>query len=164
MKVIKRSDKEQILDVEKIADSIFLAAQDVGGTDDKLALKLAKEGVSRIEKHYGRIKKVTSAEIGDMVERVLLEATHYKTAKAYILNREKKRQVEASKRALGVNDDVGLSYNALLVAKEKYLLRDSEGEVIETPGGMFARTAKFLAKAEPKSRKVWEEKFTQVMC
>lgn len=164
MKVIKRSDKEQTLDILKIADSIFLAAQDVGGTDDKLAQKLAKEVVARLEKHYGRIKKVTSAEIGDMVERVLLEATHYKTAKAYILNREKKRQVEASKRALGVNDDVGLSLNALVVAKEKYLVRDSEGEVVETVGGMFDRTAKFLASAEkPGNRKIWSAKFAQVM-
>lgn len=164
MKVIKRNDKEQLLDPEKIADSIFLAAQDVGGTDDKLAKKLAKEVIDRIDKHYGRIKKVTSAEIGDMVERVLLEQTHYKTAKAYILNREKKRQVEASKRALGVNDDVGLSLNALVVAKEKYLLRDPEGEVVETVSGMFDRTAKFLASAEKvKDRKVWQEQFSKVM-
>lgn len=164
MKVIKRSDKIETLDEAKIADSIFLAAQDVGGTDNKLALKLAKEVVARIEKHYGRIKKVTSAEIGDMVERVLLEATHYKTAKAYILNREKKRQVEASKRALGVHDDVGLSLNALTVAKEKYLQRDGEGEVKETVGGMFERTAKFLASSEkPAVRKAWAEKFATVM-
>jgi len=164
MKVIKRSDKEQVLDIEKISDSIFLAAQDVGGTDDRLAKKLAKEVVERIDKHYGRIKKVTSAEIGDMVERVLLEQAHYKTAKAYILNREKKRVVEANKRALGVNDDVGLSLNALTVAKEKYLKRDSEGEVIETVGGMFDRTAKFLAATEKaKERKVWQEKFAMVM-
>ncbi|MFZ2199717.1 MAG: adenosylcobalamin-dependent ribonucleoside-diphosphate reductase, partial [Microgenomates group bacterium] len=164
MKVIKRNDKEQLLDADKISDSIFLAAQDVGGTDDKLSHTLAKLVVERIEKHYGRIKKVTSAEIGDMVERVLLEATHYKTAKAYILNREKKRVVEASKRALGVNDDVGLSLNALVVAKEKYLLRDGEGEARETVGGMFDRTAKFLASAEkPAVRKAWQEKFAIVM-
>src|SRR3989339_1833378 len=164
MQVLKRNEREQALDSEKIADSIFLAAQDVGGTDSKLAKRIAEEVVSRITKQYGRMKRVSSAEIGDMVERVLLEKTHYKTAKAYILNREKKRQVEASKRALGVHDDVGLSLNALVVAKEKYLQNDGKGEVTETVGGMFARTAKFLAKAEPKSRKVWEEKFTQVMC
>lgn len=164
MKVIKRSDKVQELEVAKIADSIFLAAQDVGGTNDKLAKKLAKEIVMRIEKHYGRIKKVASAEIGDMVERVLLEKAHYKTAKAYILNREKKRQIEASKRALGVHDDIGLSLNALVVAKEKYLQRDNEGEVTETVGECFMRTAKFLSSAEkPAKRKVWQEKFVTVM-
>ncbi len=175
MKVLKRNDREQELDSQKIADSIFLAAQDVGGTDKKLATKIATEVVARTKKQYGRMKTVSSAEIGDMVERVLLEATHYKTAKAYILNREKKRQVEASKRALGVHDDVGLSYNALVVAKEKYLLRDSEGEVKETVGEMFGRAAKFLASAEnppsPKAtegqrktwRKKWETAFQKVM-
>lgn len=163
MKVLKRNEKEQELTVEKIADSIFLAAQDVGGTDDKLAKKLAEEVVEGIRKQYGRIRLVSSAEIGDMVERVLLEHAHYKTAKAYILNRERKRQVEASKRALGVHDDVGLSYNALLVAKEKYLLRDEMGEPVETVAGMFERTAKFLAKAEKSKQKEWQAKFAEVM-
>ena len=164
MKVIKRSDKEESLDVLKIADSIFLAAQDVGGTDNKLANKIAKEVVAGIEKHYGRIKKVSSAELGDMVERVLLTRGHYKTAKAYIINREKKRQVEASKRALGVHDEVGLSLNALVVAKEKYLLKDEAGEAMESVAGLFERTAKLLASAEPaKSRKSWQAKFASIM-
>lgn len=164
MKVLKRNEREQELTVEKVADSIFLAAQDVGGTDKKLAEKLAQEVIARITKQYGRLKTVPTAEIGDMVERVLLEKTHYKTAKAYILNREKKRQIEASKRALGVHDDVGLSYNALVVAKEKYLLRDKEGEPSETVRGMFERTAKFLASAEKKTeQKKWAKEFGKVM-
>ena len=164
MKVLKRNEKVQELDLEKVTDSIFLAAQDVGGTDKKLAQMIAQEVIDRLKKQYGRIKSVSSAEIGDMVERILLEKTHYKTAKAYILNREKKRQVEASKRALGVNDDVGLSLNALMVAKEKYLRRDGEGEVAETVGGMFDRTAQFLASAEkPAKRKEWQAQFSKVM-
>src|SRR3989339_299124 len=163
MKVLKRNERLQELDSEKIADSIFLAAQDVGGTDRELSKKLARGIIERIRSQYGRIWKVSSAEIGDMVERVLLEQAHYKTAKAYIINREKKRQIEASKRALGVHDDIGLSYNALLVAKEKYLLKDREGEVVETPGGMFDRVAKFLAKAEKKEKNKWERKFAELM-
>lgn len=163
MKVLKRNDREVVLEEQKIADSIFLAAQDVGGTDQKLASKLADEILKRITKQYGRIKRVTTAEIGDMVERVLLERAHYKTAKAYILNREKKRQEEAAKRALGVHDDVGLSLNALVVAKEKYLMKDASGEAVETVAGMFDRTAKFLASAEKKDRKKWESMFARLM-
>ncbi|MEI6690798.1 MAG: adenosylcobalamin-dependent ribonucleoside-diphosphate reductase [bacterium] len=164
LKVLKRSEKEEDLLVEKIADSIFLAAQDVGGTDQKLSIDIANAVVDRVKKQYGRMSRISTAEIGDMVERILLEMSHYKTAKAYILNREKKRQVEASKRALGVNDDVGLSYNALVVAKEKYLLRGEDGEAKETVKGMFSRAAKFLSGTEPKAtRKEWETKFTNVM-
>lgn len=162
--VLKRSDKEQALDVEKIADSIFLAAQDVGGTDQALAKEIALLVVARITKHYGRLAKVTTAEIGDMVERVLLEKSHYKTAKAYILNREKKRQVEAAKHALGVHDDVGLSLNALTVAREKYIRKDESGEVMESVGEMFSRTAKFLASAEKaNNRKKWQTEFEVIM-
>jgi ribonucleoside-diphosphate reductase alpha chain len=161
--VLKRNEREQALEVPKIADSIFLAAQDAGGTDKRLAEELATEVIERLKKQYGRLAQVTSAEIGDMVERVLLEKSHYKTAKAYILNREKKRQVESAKHALGVHDEVGLSLNALTVAKEKYILKDESGEVAESVGEMFSRTAKFLASAEKKDKKVWQEKFKMVM-
>ncbi|TXI34634.1 MAG: adenosylcobalamin-dependent ribonucleoside-diphosphate reductase, partial [Candidatus Moraniibacteriota bacterium] len=142
---------------------IFLAAQDAGGTDRSLADQLGSEILERLKKQYGRLSQVTSAEIGDMVERVLLEKSHYKTAKAYILNREKKRQVESAKHALGVHDEVGLTLNALTVAKEKYILKDESGEVAETVGEMFARTAKFLASCEKKDKKVWQDKFEMVM-
>ncbi|MBP9702687.1 adenosylcobalamin-dependent ribonucleoside-diphosphate reductase [Candidatus Woesebacteria bacterium] len=161
--VLKRNEREQALELPKIADSIFLAAQDAGGTDRSLAAQLGAEVLERLKKQYGRLTQVTSAEIGDMVERVLLEKSHYKTAKAYILNREKKRQVESAKHALGVHDEVGLTLNALTVAKEKYILKDESGEVAETVGEMFRRTAKFLASSEKKDKKVWQEKFEMVM-
>ncbi|MFH2019249.1 MAG: adenosylcobalamin-dependent ribonucleoside-diphosphate reductase [bacterium] len=164
MKVLKRNEREQKLELEKVADSIFLAAQDVGGTDRELASKIAREVGERINKQYGRMVRVTSAEIGDMVERVLLERAHYKTVKAYIINREKKRQIEASKRAIGVHDDVGLSYNAIVVVKAKYVQHDEQGEPSETVGGVLKRVAKFVATAEKKKdRKLWENKFLKLM-
>lgn len=163
MQVLKRNERLETLEPEKIADSIFLAAQDVGGTDKELAKNLSQEVVDRLGTHFGRLQKVASVEIGDMVERVLLEQQHYKTAKAYILNREKKRQEEATKRALGVHDEVGLTLNALIVMKEKYLKRDDNGEYIESVAQAFRRVAKFLASAEPKNKGKWEEEFYQVM-
>ncbi len=164
MQVLKRSEKTEKLLVEKITDSIFLAAQDVGGTDKELAHKLAEEVVVKLDKQYGRIKQVSSAEIGNMVEKMLLSLGHYKTAKAYIINREKKRQAEATKRSLGVMDEVGLSYNALVVVKEKYLKRDADGETIESIGEMMKRVAKKVASAElTKNRKKWRSEFVRVM-
>lgn len=61
MKVLKRNEKVQELDLEKVTDSIFLAAQDVGGTDKKLAQMIAQEVIERLKKQYGRIKSVSSA-------------------------------------------------------------------------------------------------------
>lgn len=164
MKVLKRNEQEQKLELEKVADSIFLAAQDVGGTDRELAGEIAHEVGERINKQYGRMTRVATAEIGDMVERVLLEREHYKTVKAYIINREKKRQIEASKRAIGILDDVGLSYNALVVAKAKYVQHNEQGEPRESVGGVLKRVAKFVATAEKKGdRQEWENKFYRLM-
>lgn len=164
MHVLKRSDRVEKLDESKISDSIFLAAQDVGGTDRKLARELSRQVISRIRKHYGRLREVVSAEIGDMVERVLLENMHYKTAKAYILNRDKKRKIEAQKRALGVNDDVGLSLNALVIMKEKYVQKDKNGDPAESVSDVFARVAKFLSSAEKKPvREKWKERYMNLM-
>ncbi len=164
LRVLKRSEKLEVLSEEKIADSIFLAAQDVGGTDYQLSQELAKKVIKKLGQHFGRLGQVSSAEIGDMVEKVLLEEGHYKTVKAYILNREKKRQDEARKRALGVNDDIGLSYSALLVAKEKYLLKGEDGEPRESISDIFKRSAKLMAQVERKAeRKHWYKKFFEVM-
>ncbi len=44
-----------------------------------------------------------------------------------------------------VDDDVGLSDNALTVLKKRYLAKDSTGEPVETPREMFMRVARNVA-------------------
>ncbi len=41
-----------------------------------------------------------------------------------------------------------LSGNAAVVLEKRYLARDEEGRVVETPAGMFERIAKFIASAD----------------
>src|SRR5262249_36227919 len=63
-----------------------------------------------------------------------------------------------------LHDDVGLSHNSLYLLYERFLLRDLEGKVAETPGGMFKRVARTLAAVEPlEERHLWEEMFYKVM-
>ncbi|HOL21283.1 MAG TPA: ATP cone domain-containing protein, partial [bacterium] len=74
---------------QKIADAIFKAAQSVGGQDRYLAEDLAEVVWLYLEKEYkGDIPSVE--EIQDIVERVLIKTGHAKTAKAYILYRQKR--------------------------------------------------------------------------
>lgn len=159
--VIKIKGQREGYDEAKVADAIFLAAQDVGGTDKKLAIKLAGQVTKYLSEQFGRKKEISTRDIGDAVERVLMESHHIRTAKAYILNRDKKREEFEAKIRLGVVDDVGLSLNSLVVMKNKYL-RDEE-----TPAEAFQRVARALAAVEPHSAKArrgeWEEKFYQVM-
>ncbi len=61
-----------------------------------------------------------------------------------------------------------LSINALTVLEKRYLLRDSKGNIIETPDQMFKRVAKNIAKADLKyyskeDVKKIEEEFYEAM-
>ena len=120
--VLKLGNGAESYDEAKVADAIFLAAQDVGGTDEGLSQELARKVTDYLVRQYGRLKKISTRDIGDAVERVLMEEHHMKTAKAYILNRDKKREEYEAKIRLGVKDDIGMDLNTLLVMKNKYLL------------------------------------------
>jgi ribonucleoside-diphosphate reductase alpha chain len=58
-----------------------------------------------------------------------------------------------------------LSENALEVLNKRYLKKDSDGNVIETPEEMFRRVAHHIAKTEPDGPEgyAWREKFYEVM-
>ncbi|WP_340202286.1 adenosylcobalamin-dependent ribonucleoside-diphosphate reductase [Ascidiimonas sp. W6] len=48
-----------------------------------------------------------------------------------------------------------LSSNAIEILKDRYLLRDLKGTIIETPEALFQRVAKHIASAEDKDEKYW---------
>ncbi|MGN1108711.1 MAG: ATP cone domain-containing protein, partial [Oscillospiraceae bacterium] len=85
--MIKKRDGRQVpFNIEKIANAIFKAAQSVGGRDYSEAMALADKVCQRLsEDIIGRNPSVE--EVQDMVEKVLVEDGHAKTAKAYILYR-----------------------------------------------------------------------------
>ncbi|UCH52138.1 MAG: adenosylcobalamin-dependent ribonucleoside-diphosphate reductase, partial [Chloroflexota bacterium] len=63
---------------------------------------------------------------------------------------------------------VELTQNALTVLEKRYLKKDSQGQITETPEEMFRRVAKYIASAElPYNQKAdtagWEEKFYRLM-
>ncbi|MGN1423405.1 MAG: anaerobic ribonucleoside triphosphate reductase, partial [Oscillospiraceae bacterium] len=91
--MIKKRDGRQVpFNIEKIAGAIFKAAQVVGGNDYNEAMKLADEVCQKLsETIIGRNPSVE--EVQDMVERVLVEEGHAKTAKAYILYRAERTRV-----------------------------------------------------------------------
>ncbi|MEW6745050.1 MAG: ATP cone domain-containing protein [Planctomycetota bacterium] len=89
-RVRKRDGREVPFDPGKIADAIWKAAQSVGGEDRLLAEELASVVVHFLEREYGdRIP--TIEDIQDLVEKVLIETGHARTAKAFILYREQRR-------------------------------------------------------------------------
>lgn len=91
--MIKKRDGRQVpFNIEKIAGAIFKAAQVVGGNDYNEAMQLADKVCQQLsETIIGRNPSVE--EVQDMVERVLVEEGHAKTAKAYILYRAERTRV-----------------------------------------------------------------------
>jgi len=92
-KVIKRDGRIVDFDYERIVGAIFKAAKAVGGEDRKTANKLALQVVKVINEKYANIGVITVEEIQDEVEKMLIEAGHAKTAKAYILYRKQRSDI-----------------------------------------------------------------------
>jgi ribonucleoside-diphosphate reductase alpha chain len=66
---------------------------------------------------------------------------------------------------LGVEDDIGLSYNTLYILMQRFLLRDEEGVILETPRQMLERVAEFLSNEEKGKDKQerWFKEFFNIM-
>jgi ribonucleoside-diphosphate reductase alpha chain len=59
-----------------------------------------------------------------------------------------------------------LTDNAIKVLRARYLLKDEQGNIVETPEGMFKRVARAIASVESlygENPKEWEAKFYEVM-
>ncbi len=105
--MIKKRDGRQVpFNIEKIANAIFKAAQTVGGRDYNEAMVLADKVCQRLsEEIIGRNPSVE--EVQDMVEKVLVEDGHAKTAKAYILYRaERTRAREMDSTLMKIYEDL----------------------------------------------------------
>ncbi len=93
----------------------------------------------------------------------MLNDNYLDVLRAYILYREKHRLLR-EKRGIVQEREPKLTLNALKVLQKRYLLRDENGYIIETPRQLFRRVAKAVAKAEPlRKRKYYEEKFFEIM-
>ena len=98
--IVKRDRNAVPFQQDKIALAIFKAAAAVGGDDFATSERLAAQAVAMAELRYpDGIAEVEG--IQDIVEKVLIEAGHAKTAKAYILYREKRRSARESNALIG---------------------------------------------------------------
>ena len=86
--VRKRDGRLEPFDQERITNAIWKAAKAVGGKDRELAKRLSNQVVAELKKRFGEDGVPTVEEIQDLVEKILIENGHARTAKAYILYRK----------------------------------------------------------------------------
>ncbi len=108
-KIIKRDRSCVPFKKEKIVLAIFKAATAVGGNDFSTSEKLADEVVKLAERLYPDGTAEVEG-IQDIVEKVLIENGHAKTAKAFILYREKRRSARESNALIGATINMFTDY------------------------------------------------------
>ncbi len=105
----KRDGSIEKFHPEKITWAIFKAAAACGGTDFSRAEELCAEVVRLADGNFlERIPEVES--IQDLVEKVLIENGHARTAKAYILYREKRASARNLNALIGATIDLFSDY------------------------------------------------------
>jgi len=146
-RITKRDGRIVRFDETKIVNAILKALKAVEMGDGDVAEQLSEDVVRRLNERFA--DKIPSVEnVQDIVEEVLIKNGYADVAKAYILYRQERAEIREFKKFLGVVDDLKLGVNAIKVLKNRYLMKDEEGKVIETPSQMFRRAAKAVAKAD----------------
>lgn len=95
----KRDGREVSFDPNKITEAIYKAAKSVGGSDREMAMELTLDVLRVLRQKYNG-QGCGVEEVQDMVEKVLIERGHAKTAKAYILYRSKRSRIRDGKTEL----------------------------------------------------------------
>ncbi|HEC81553.1 MAG TPA: adenosylcobalamin-dependent ribonucleoside-diphosphate reductase [Thermoplasmatales archaeon] len=145
-KIEKRDGRIVDFDQSKITNAILKAIIAVGEEDKVNANILSDQVVKELEKKYGPHNIPTVEDIQDVVEKILIKNGYTRIAKAYILYRQKKAEIrEEKKKILNKSKldeiDKRFSVNALRVLAYRYLIKDENGAVIESPKELFQRVA-----------------------
>ncbi len=168
-KIRKRDGTVVDFDKEKIVNAIFKSAQAVGGSDREESARVADHAIELLGQKFKEDYTPTVEDVQDIVEKALIDTGHATTAKSYILYRHRKTVEREAKRVLGVKDDLKLPLNSVQVLERRYLLKDDEGKVIETPSQLFRRVADFIAsnekryEADAKTEKFYADAFYEIM-
>ncbi len=149
----KRDGRVVTFDRSRIVNAIHKAFIATKSEDGRKAEDIANQVIKILEEREG-IPDVE--EIQDIVEEVLIKNDYVNVAKAYILYRKKRSELRKAKEFFGVRDELKLSMNAIRVLERRYLLKDENGNVIETPSQLFRRVAKAVAM-NPEEEKAFYE-------
>ncbi|MEK6936635.1 MAG: adenosylcobalamin-dependent ribonucleoside-diphosphate reductase [Nanoarchaeota archaeon] len=150
-KVRKRDGRIVLFNKDKIVEAIFKGMTSVNKLDHALAEKLADIVEKELDEKFNKKETPHVEDIQDLIEKALIKEGLAEVAKSFILYRYQRTVIREAKQSLiGKIDDSDLSITSLKIAEAKYLLKDNDGNIIETPNQMFSRVAKCIANVEKK--------------
>ena len=107
--IVKRDGRREKFESRKITDAIFKAAKACGGDDYARAEELTRQALDIAQLEYNNREPEVEG-IQDIVERVLINNGHARTAKAYILYREKRKGAREINALIGATIEMFSDY------------------------------------------------------
>ncbi len=137
----RKSARAKSIDQNRIVKAVFAAGEAMGITDRGMLEKFTEQVVERLRltQPLPGMEKFVAQQIKRSVSESQLQAVISEILTADEFSPQARGQVVSG---------IKLSQNALRVLEKRYLMKDKEGKVIETPRALFRRVAKHIAKAE----------------
>jgi len=179
----KKNNSEGSLNRTEILRAVVADAESMGIRDRNKIEQLTTQVIERLEqqqplpgmerlvpKHRPQKRPFAESEIQTAVKEILAaeEPAKPEEVKPEMETATKEMPVILAKPMVQVTADVKLSDNALRVLERRYLTKDGERRVTETPQELFRRVASHIASAEllydaKADVSFWEEAFYQLM-
>lgn len=155
MKITNYDNSVEDFDINKLQDSIKAANSE----------EILESAIESIAKDIQEELKITENKISELVIKKLEQTGYTRTKQKFKKNRINKQHLRQDKSSLGIKDDIGLPYYTLLILKKRYLLKDENGNTIESPLEMIERVAKCLSDVEESEtdKQYWYQKFYHTM-
>ena len=137
----RRRDNPNTIGRDRVAQAVFAAAESMGISDRKLLERFTEQVSQRLEVAHPfpgmeelvplqTRTPVSSSRIREMVQEMVTVDEFSPQARSQVIS------------------GIKLSDNALRVLERRYLTKDGDGMVIETPQELFRRVARHIASAE----------------
>jgi ribonucleotide reductase alpha subunit len=138
----RRKENPKSIGRHRVAQAVFAAGESMGISDRKLLERFTEQVSQRLEVAHPfpgmeelvprqTKQSVSSSRIREMVQEMVTVDEFSPQARSQVIS------------------GIELSDNALRVLERRYLTKDGEGRVVETPQELFHRVAKHIASAEP---------------
>jgi len=148
----------------QIARAVFAAAESMGMADRKLVEHLTGQVIERLEQskplprmeqplpgmedlvpklYQKKERPPTKSEIQTIIKEILATKEQTRTEEV-----QPKMETTVVKRKAQPTGNINLTENALHVLEKRYLKKDKQGKVTETPEEMFHRVAQAIVSAE----------------
>ena len=166
--VRKRNGKTVPFDASKISAAIQKAMEALEMKQRRDADRITKTVVTTLEGNVAAYRDGIPdiEQIQDAVEDEL-EKQDKRLYMAYSLYRRSRGIAREIRQYFKIEDDLKLSVNALKVLEERYLLKDEDGNIVETPTKLFGRVARAIASVDKRyggDPKKTEEAFHAALC